>query len=101
MAQLSQVTSSLYQFKAKSRTGPLLKETELNSLKSLSGKLSEIDERLKFSPFLGGSKMTFIDILLSVVVTQLVSDFKQLEVEKSVKKCLNLSRVLNYVKELM
>lgn len=101
MAQISLVTSTLYQFKAKSRSEPLVKESETVSLKNLNGKLADLDERLKFSPFLAGSKLTFIDILLFVAVNQLTSDFPQLEIEKTKKKLTHVSRMLNYVKEIM
>ena len=60
-------------------------------------KLSEIDNRLKFSPFIAGSKVSFVDILLEEMLTQMQGSFGELGVDAILKKMSNVGRTTNYV----
>lgn len=98
LSHISTISSLLYQWKAKSRSGTeMTKDTEAAALQMLTNKLKEIDNRLKFSPFIAGSKVSFADILLSEMLGQMQEILAKLKEEKIVKNLVFVNRVLSYV----
>ena len=95
------LSSQLYQWKAKSRSpDPMDKESEAGPIQAVSAKLAELDERLKFSPFIAGNKISFADILLEETVLQMQLQFDNLDINKMLKGKGNVSRVVEYVRTI-